>query len=82
MKLSVVQIGNSKGVRLPKTILNQCNIQNEVDLEVEEGKIVLYPINKKPRKDWDKKFKEMNKNRDDNLIINDKVDLEMDNWQW
>ena len=82
MKLSVVQIGNSKGVRLPKTILNQCNIQNEVDLEVENGKIILYPITKKSRINWDKKFKDMNKNKDDKLIIDDNIDLEMENWQW
>jgi antitoxin MazE len=82
MKLSVVQIGNSKGIRIPKTILNQCDIQNEVDLEIEDGNIVLYPVNKKPRKDWDKKFKEMKKNGDDKLIIDANIDLEMDNWTW
>ena len=82
MKLNIVQIGNSKGIRIPKTILNQCNIQNEIDLEIEDGKIIIYPINTHPRKNWDKMFKEMKKNREDKLIIDDKIDLEMDNWEW
>ncbi len=82
MKLNIVQIGNSKGIRIPKVILDQCNINKEVDLEVENGKIILYPIYKKPRKYWDKKFKEMKKNQDDKLIIDDDIDLIMDNWEW
>lgn len=82
MKLNVVQIGNSKGIRIPKTILNQCNIENEIDLEVENGKIIMYPISKKPRENWDKYFKQMKENKDDKLIIDDKIDLEMDNWEW
>ena len=82
MKLNIVQIGNSKGVRIPKSILNQCNIENEIDLEVENGKIIMYPINNEPRKNWDKMFKQMHENQDDAMLIDDKIDLDMDNWEW
>lgn len=41
MKLQVVEIGNSKGVRIPKAILNQVKFGKEVELDVSEGKIVL-----------------------------------------
>lgn len=82
MKLNVIQIGNSKGIRLPKTILNQCAIQNEVDLEIKDGNIVLYPVKNNPRKNWDKKFKEMNKHDHDKLIIDDVIDLKTDDWTW
>ncbi len=41
MRLQVVEIGNSKGIRIPQAILKQVHFENEVDLDVSEGKIVL-----------------------------------------
>ncbi|MBN2547044.1 MAG: AbrB/MazE/SpoVT family DNA-binding domain-containing protein [Spirochaetes bacterium] len=82
MKLNVVPIGNSKGIRLPKDILNQCRIENEVDLEIEDGKLIITPVKLRSRKNWDSKFKEMKKNNDDKLIIDDNIDLDMENWEW
>ena len=34
MQLDVVKIGNSKGIRIPKAILKQCQIEDQVDLNV------------------------------------------------
>jgi antitoxin MazE len=47
MRVSVAQIGNSKGIRIPQSILKQCEIEDEVDLEVQDKTIVLRPIHKK-----------------------------------
>ncbi len=44
MKLQVVEIGNSKGVRIPKAILKQVKFDKEVELDVAEGQIVLKRI--------------------------------------
>ena len=44
MLLSVVAIGNSKGIRIPKTILEQCNIRDRLELEVEGGMIILEAV--------------------------------------
>ncbi|MCK4797829.1 MAG: AbrB/MazE/SpoVT family DNA-binding domain-containing protein [Spirochaetes bacterium] len=82
MVINIVKIGNSKGIRLPKTILEQCNINNKVDLEIEGKKIVIKPIIKNPRQNWDKHFQNMHNNNEDNLIIDDTVDLNMDDWEW
>lgn len=41
MRLQVVEIGNSKGIRIPQAILKQVNFGEEVDLDVADGKIVL-----------------------------------------
>jgi len=41
MRLQVVEIGNSKGIRIPQAILKQVQFGKEVDLDVKEGKIVL-----------------------------------------
>ena len=70
MEVSVIQIGNSKGIRFSKTILEKYNIKNKVNLILEKGKIIILPIST-PRKGWEKAFKEMNENGDDRLLFND-----------
>lgn len=70
MDVSIIPIGNSKGLRLSKNILKKYNIKDTVELILEKGFIILKPKNT-PRKGWDKAFKDMNKNGDDNLLIAD-----------
>jgi antitoxin MazE len=82
MQLNIVQIGNSKGIRIPKAILEQCQIEDQVDLEVENGRIILEPKKKTPREGWGKAFKDMASNEDDALLIDDSVDIEIDHWEW
>ena len=82
MQLNIVQIGNSKGIRIPKAILEQCEIEDQVDLEVEDGRIILEPKKKTPREGWGKAFKTMATTQDDALLIDDSVDIEMDDWEW
>lgn len=55
MKVSLIQVGNSRGVRLPKAVLDQCEFTNEVELTVEDGRVVLTPI-KSPRSGWTEAF--------------------------
>jgi antitoxin MazE len=73
MEVSIIKIGNSKGLRLSKTILEKYQIKDKVELILEKGQIILRPVDT-PRKNWEKKFKEMSKNDDDTLLINDVFD--------
>ena len=83
MLISIVNIGNSQGIRIPKSVLNQCHISDKVELEIEDNKIILKPIQKnKPRNNWNLKFNEMTKNGDDKLIIDDNIDSNIGNWEW
>jgi antitoxin MazE len=70
MELSIIQIGNSKGFRLSKTLIEKYNIKDKVELILEKGQMILKPI-PSPRKDWEKAFKKMNENGDDQLLFND-----------
>jgi len=70
MDVSVISIGNSKGIRLSKTLLEKYNITDKVELILEKGYIVLKPI-AAPRTGWDKAFKNMHNNGDDKLLVND-----------
>ena len=82
MKANIISIGNSKGVRIPKSILEQCNFNDEAELEVENNKLVIKPVKKKIRKGWDKAFKLMHERKEDTLLVDDLLDIEMKNWEW
>ena len=70
MEVSVISIGNSKGIRLSKTILEQYNIQDSMELILEKGYIVLKPM-PAARKGWEKSFKKMHENGDDKSLMAD-----------
>ena len=80
MELSVVNIGNSKGIRLSKTILEKYNIQDKIEIILENDYIILKP-QAEPRKNWEKAFKNMHENGDDQLLIDDVFEDEnFDEW--
>lgn len=80
MEASIIKIGNSKGLRLSKTILEKYNIKDKVELILEKGQIILKPI-AEPRKDWGKEFEKMRLNNDDKLLMNDVFDDEnLEEW--
>ncbi len=80
MELSIIQIGNSKGFRLSKTLIEKYNIKDKVELILEKGHMILKPISS-PRKGWDIAFKEMNENGDDQLLFNDVFENEnLEEW--
>jgi antitoxin MazE len=81
MEISVIKIGNSKGIRLSKTLLDRYNIKDSVDLIMDKGQIILKPISK-PRKGWEKAFEKMAENGDDKLLIDDVFDDEnLEEWK-
>lgn len=70
MEVSVINIGNSKGIRLSKTILEKYNIIDRVELILEKGHIILKP-KPEPRKNWEEAFQKMHENGDDQLMMDD-----------
>jgi antitoxin MazE len=80
MKVNVVPIGNSKGIRIPKPLLEQCNIDQAVDLRVEGKRIVLMPIRSRSRQGWAAAAERMRQAGDDALLIPDVFldDVEVD----
>jgi antitoxin MazE len=80
MNIAVIQIGNSKGIRLGKAILEKYNIKDAVELVLEKGYIIIKPTST-PRKGWEKAFKKMHENGDDKLLITDMFDDEnLEEW--
>lgn len=75
METPIIKIGNSKGLRLSKTILEKYNISDKVELILEKDQIIIKPISV-PRENWENEFKKMAENQDDKLLINDVFDDE------
>jgi antitoxin MazE len=70
MNIAVVKIGNSKGKRLSKTILEKYEIKDTLEVILEKDHIVLKPKSR-PRKGWEKAFKKMHQKGDDKLVMPD-----------
>jgi len=84
MKTSIVKIGNSQGIRIPKFLLRQLQLTNEVELTVKHNQLMIKP-GQRPRQGWDEQFRQMAERRDDRLLDEDAVSLiqwDQDEWQW
>ncbi len=69
MQVSVIDIGTSKGIRIPASILKDFDMPNSFELKIQNHKIILDVINN-PRNGWDAKFKDS----ENELIIDDVMD--------
>ena len=86
MKVKIVKIGNSRGIRIPKIYLHQTGIDDEVDLKVKNNQIILIPLKRVPRTEWTIAFKKMAQNKDDRLlekeILSKQSSFDVDEWEW
>jgi antitoxin MazE len=84
MRARVIKIGNSQGLRIPKAILEQTGIMDDVEIEVEKNRIIIRPV-KNARAGWDKAFKTMGEKGDDNPL-SDETDIsnswDEEEWHW
>ena len=85
MKTKVVKIGNSRGIRIPKAIIDESGLKSEVELEVINGQIIIKSLSKN-RDSWDSAFKKMAKNRDDILLdpntLAEQSTWDKEEWEW
>ena len=84
MKTRIVRIGNSQGIRIPKPLLEQSGLAGEVDLEVEQGRIVIQALGS-PRRGWEEAFRAMAERGDDALLDRETVSgssWDEQEWEW
>ena len=84
MKAQIIRIGNSRGIRIPKLLLDQTGLQGEVEVTAEEGSLVIRPI-KCPREGWAAAFQKMARRGDDALLDDVRPTLstwDEDEWEW
>ncbi len=75
MHTNIIQIGNSKGLRLSKTILKKYDFQDKVEIVLEKDHIIIKPFDN-PREGWGSQFAKMAELGDDKLLIPDVFDEE------
>ena len=80
MLVSVIRIGNSKGIRFPKVVLERLGLKDKVDMEVTDKGIILSPVADIPRKGWAEAFCRMHENNED--ILEDVPGGEDFEWEW
>jgi len=67
MITKVVKIGNSRGIRIPKSVIQDSGLTDEVELEIGDGQIIIKSLSAN-RANWDTAFKKMASNKDDVLM--------------
>jgi len=81
-KTRIVRIGNSRGIRVPKFLLDQAQLPDEVELHAEPGRLVVQGA-RRPRADWAEAARAMAEARHDGLLdapVPTRFDRE--EWQW
>lgn len=84
IKSRIVKIGNSQGVRIPKILLEQSNLEEEVELVLQKDQIVVRPIHR-VRHGWEETFKAMSERGDDELFDDDALVSTVwgeEEWEW
>ena len=84
VKVPVVRIGNSRGIRIPKPLLEQLGVENEVELEVRRGQMVIRPA-KHPRAGWEEAIKKAQASPEKDTLDADPFlanRFDVEEWEW
>lgn len=84
MLVSLIAIGNSKGIRIPKTVIDALEIEDSLELRIKDKSIILEPIKSKPRQGWEEAFA---REYEDDDVLEDVLFVADDNsedfeWEW
>lgn len=83
MKTTLIPIGNSRGVRIPKPFIEQCGLTDQVEMDVRDS-VILIHAPRQPRGGWSDAFARMASAGDDKLLDGQPVPSRWDeeDWQW
>jgi len=83
MRTELVRIGNSRGIRIPKPLIEQCGFDDVVDLRVENDCLVISP-GRRPRQGWREAFRTAVPQIHDELLLGtaELNDFDRKEWQW
>jgi antitoxin MazE len=84
MRTKLIRIGNSRGIRIPKPLLDHAQLRDQVDIEFEDGAIVIRCADR-PRAGWDEAFARMAVAGDDALLDAGRVGRtkwDTTEWEW
>jgi antitoxin MazE len=81
MRTELVRIGNSRGIRIPKPLIEQCGLEGTVELSVENDRLVISP-GRRLRQGWREAFRKAGSAKDDKLLLEPMSPSEFDRTEW
>jgi antitoxin MazE len=82
MRANLIRIGNSRGIRIPKPLLEHAGLGGKVELLVEKGRLVIRP-DRSPREGWEEAFQAMAERGDDGVLLGKISNASgRDEWKW
>jgi len=82
MKAELIRIGNSRGIRIPKPVIEQCRLGSTVELSIENERLII-SSRRLARQGWANAFREAN--RGNNELLLDGIEpneFERKEWRW
>jgi antitoxin MazE len=80
IRTRIVKIGNSQGIRIPKLLLEQSGIGEEVEIEIQDCHLIIRAASQS-RQGWEEAFEKMAKQHDD-ALLDDVVTTEWEHLEW
>jgi antitoxin MazE len=78
----IVRIGNSRGIRVPKILLEQAQLPDDVELHAEPGRLVVQGA-RRPRTGWAEAARAMSEARHDGLLDEPlPTHFDREEWEW
>jgi antitoxin MazE len=82
MKTTLIPIGNSRGVRIPKPFIEKCGLEGELEIDIVDG-AVLIRAPQRARGGWAVAFKHMAREGDDKLPVHATTTRwDKEEWEW
>lgn len=84
VRTRIIKIGNSRGIRIPKTLLEHAGLSEEVELEAQQNQVVIRAVGK-PRQGWEEAFRAMAEHGDGQLVDEDltgRTSWDEEEWEW
>ena len=82
MHVTIRPFGNSRGVIIPKPLLAQVGLQDEAEIEVRDGALVLRPLQAPARQGWAQAAKAIAAAGQDAQVLGDQPLADEEEWQW
>ena len=82
MHVTIRPFGNSRGVIIPKPLLAQVGLQDEAEIEVQDGALVLRPLKAPARQGWAQAAQAIAAAGEDEQVLGDQPLAHEDEWQW
>ncbi len=81
MQVDLIPIGNSRGIRIPKAVLDQCRFGDRADLSVTGGRLVVSATSER-RYGWEEAFRKMVERKDDDSLVTPTSSFDEEDWWW